>query len=141
MTDIRQYGDLNLQAYLGTDDWQEGHNEITGATRRYKDYSNRVAWHNYMGDWYDLFDSKGQCSLEIREKCNRVSGWIRIEENKSRGKGILGIKLLNEERAWFLVNNKKNFKRIDVVGMSSLIWFMIEVLCLACNQVEEQNLS
>jgi hypothetical protein len=55
LTDLSQYGGLNLAVFLGTDDWLEGSDHLSGASRDHKDYQSRIPWQNRLGDWVDSF--------------------------------------------------------------------------------------
>ena len=48
-----QIGDTELEIYFGDNQWAEGIDSKTGATRQYRDFQSKQEWQNYLGDWVD----------------------------------------------------------------------------------------
>ncbi len=75
LSDLSQYGELNLAVFLGTDDWSEGSGDLSGATRDHKDYQSQLPWQNRLGDWVDAsgqLNGSHPFSLSVVEDTNEV---------------------------------------------------------------------
>lgn len=52
-TDYVQYGNMEIEVYVGPNDWNEGTDSVSGASRHFKDYGSSTRWMAVGSDWID----------------------------------------------------------------------------------------